>query len=123
MKSKSRSSSVISKMSRENYKRWPSHTCCEWGLFASGSSTCRTTTPGRNPPFCLKLVLKMDLISLHALRSSRLLVRHQNLAKLSRYMAAVFTDASSDVVRQATPYPKSLRSLASRVPTNAFGFT
>jgi hypothetical protein len=35
MKSKSRSSSVIPKMSRENYERWPSHT----RLFASGSST------------------------------------------------------------------------------------
>ncbi|GMN25287.1 hypothetical protein TIFTF001_051434 [Ficus carica] len=57
--------------------------------------------PGRNPPFCLKLVLKIDLIALHASRSLRLLVRHQNLAEPSRYMTAVFTAASSDVVRQA----------------------
>lgn len=47
MKSKSRSSSVISKMSRENHERGPSHTRV-WGLFASGSSTCRTTT-GQEP--------------------------------------------------------------------------
>jgi len=63
--------------------------------------------PGRNPQFCLKLVPKMDLIALHAPRSLRLLVCHQNLAEPSRYMAAVFTDASSDYVRQAAPYPKS----------------
>ena len=47
MKSKSRSSSVISKMSRENYERWPSHTRV-WGLFTSGSSTWQTTT-GQEP--------------------------------------------------------------------------
>lgn len=41
------SSTVISKMSRENYERWPSHTRV-WSLFASGSSTCRTTT-GQEP--------------------------------------------------------------------------
>ncbi|KAK4412198.1 hypothetical protein Salat_2970700 [Sesamum alatum] len=101
MKSKSRSSSVIPKMSRENYERWPSHT----RLFASGSSTWRTTTGQENPPFCLKLVHKRKIIAIHAPPSLRLLVRHQNHQDRS-----VFTDASSDVVRQAVPYPKSLQS-------------
>lgn len=29
-------------MSKENYEKWPSHTC-EWTLFALGSSTCRAS--------------------------------------------------------------------------------
>jgi len=66
----------------------------------------------RNPPFCLKLVLKMDLIALHAPRSLRLLVCYQNLAEPSSYMAAVLTDASSDVVRQAAPYPSSISRIS-----------
>ena len=88
-----------------------------WGLFASGSSTCRTTTE-QEPSILPEARLQngSNYISHSAL------VRHQNLAKPSRYKTAVFTDASSDYLRQAAPYQKSLRSLASRVPTNAFHF-
>nr|YP_009045812.1 orf122b [Batis maritima]AIC83415.1 orf122b [Batis maritima] len=121
MKSKSRSSSVIS-------KKCPGRTTKD-GLHILAFGACLLQAhqhvgpqPGGNPPFRPKLVLKMDLIALNAPPSLRLLVCHQNLAEPSRYMAAVFIDASSDYVRQAAPYPKSLRSLASRVPTNAFGF-
>lgn len=59
IKSRSRSSSVIPKMPRENYERWPSHTRV-WGLFASGSSTWRATTGQETPPFRLKLVHKKN---------------------------------------------------------------
>ena len=73
MKSKSRSSSVIN-VQREPRKK--AFTYSRMGPVASGSSTCRTTTGQEpNPPFCLKLVLKIDLIALHASRSLRLLVR------------------------------------------------
>lgn len=104
MKSKSRSSSVISKMSRENYERDGLHILA-YGACLLQAHQHGGPQPGRNPQFCLKLVPQIDLIALHAPRSLRLLVRHQNLAEPSRYMAAVFTDVSSDVVRQAAPYP------------------
>lgn len=89
-------------------------------LSRTSTMTCSLTSLKglRFLPFCLKLVLKMDLIALHAPRSLRLLVCHQNLAELSRNMAAVFTDASSDVVRQAAPYPKSEFSTLSILGAN-----
>ena len=93
---------------------------------------------GKNPPFCLKLVLKMVLISLHALRSLHLLARHQNSINQKRYYGFgwlslltsnpmlnnfILINNNHDIVRynvplalsqslRCLPNRKSLRSLA-----------
>lgn len=92
------------------------------------SRASHTTFPGRNcsfpwAPYLVEFLPSQALISQRPSSMSSYRVRHHSCASPDRYIVAIVTWSSKGAQTETTiPYPKSLRSLASRVPTNAFGF-